>query len=154
MSRGLNEFIEYLAGVIAADASLKTWCQTTFGQAHTVMVGVDPSDYPQIETYAPLVILNHGTRGVTDDIEMQSGSVRAACVIKDTNKLALSSGIWKHTGPQRLDDFTNLVMKLVLNSIKSDNYYFQSISSGPDDVIAPPLFQSFFGIEIQFDSDF
>lgn len=154
MTRGISEFMDWVAATVTADSAVSTLCQAQFHRDIVAFVGQDQNALPE-STECPMLILTPGARQLTDDGNLKTREIRVTVAISDERKLETVSGrIKRYPGIAVIDNLADLVVKAIRNAVHSSGYYVQWVTPGPDDSIEFPVYKAFFGISVQFDSEY
>lgn len=152
MSR-IYAFAQHLAGLIAKDADVETFCRAKFSKSVTVWIGEDDREQPEI-TNCPLVVLTISGCQNSPDVEMGTRQIRFGLAIQDTSKHAANAdGVMEYPGYPILIDFFELVQRVIDKARDPKETCEFSPVSGPDDSLEPPTFRAWFGISVNFDTD-
>lgn len=156
-SRGPNEILKYLAGILLADTTIDTFCQDNFSKSISVFVGEDETQLPSDEI-CPLAILKVSGREMAANNTLCNASAAITLAIKDKTDNVMTqtdSGAWYYPGNDLIDEFYQIVCKVLINAPQhSSGAYVINIDSGPPDVPSFPVFKAFAALSIQYDSDF
>jgi hypothetical protein len=137
--RNLKNLLENLRIVLAENSELKQFCLDKFGALPQIIIGIDLEDLPDAPEGAIICIATGSRSRIRGDAYRSHnvsivGAVkcisRTADITTDYNTLTLDAlGV--------IDDFINIVEKIVFPSVQSWGVAITQTEGDPDEVIYP-----------------
>lgn len=137
----MKDLIDLIVTTLQADSDLKTWCQTNYTRDPFICVGLDPNQAPLYEN-CPMIVIATGTRYREQRQNYRIYSLKIGCAIEDST-VTQSTYFMQHQGFERIDEFSNLVEKIITKALNTNGY--ASIQEPEfEDVYEPPHFEAVF----------
>lgn len=155
MTASIYTYLEYIGAALMADTDIIAYCQANFNKHLSVCIGQDESQLPPDED-CPMVVITAGARGFSNNNNIKNRSAKIGVFIRnETRTTPNANRVLTYAGAMQIDVLTDLIAETINNlAAHSSGYYVSDLSDGPDDVINFPIFRAYFGLAIQFDSDF
>lgn len=137
----MKDLIDLIVTTLQDSAELLAWCQTNYLRDPFICVGLDPNQAP---TYAncPMIVIATGTRYREQRQNYRVYSLKIGCAVEDA-AITQSTYYVEHQGFERIDEFSNLVEKIITKVLNANGY--ASIQEPEfEDVCEPPHFEAVF----------
>jgi hypothetical protein len=135
----LKNLFKNLKKVLSENEDLKTFCFTNFGSIPKIRIGIDIEDMPEAPDGAMICIVS-GSRSRTRGEAYHSHSISVIGVVKcidKTQELNQDVDIITLDALGLIDDFINLIEKIVFNSVQEWGVAITPVDGDPDEIIYP-----------------
>jgi hypothetical protein len=135
----LKNLFKNLKKVLSENEDLKTFCFTNFGSIPKIRIGIDIEDMPEAPDGAMICIVS-GSRSRTRGEAYHSHSISVIGVVKcidKTQELNQDVDIITLDALGLIDDFINLIEKIVFNNIQEWGVAITPVDGDPDEIIYP-----------------
>ena len=135
----LKNLFKNLKKVLSENEDLKTFCTETFGSVPKIRIGIDIEDMPEAPEGAMICIVS-GSRSRSRGEAYHSHSISIIGVVKCVNKtqeISQDIDILTLDALGLVDDFINIVEKIVFNNIQEWGVAISPIDGDPDEIIYP-----------------
>jgi hypothetical protein len=137
----VKDLIDLIVTALQANSELKTWCQSKYTRDLFICVGIDPNQAPMYEN-CPMIVIATGTRYREQRQNYRVYSLRIGCAIEDST-VTSQTYFMEHQGFERIDEFSNLVEKIITKTLNA-NGYASTQEPEFEDVFEPPHFEAVF----------
>lgn len=135
----LKNLFKNLKKVLSENQELKTFCSSRFGSIPQIRIGIDLEDMPEAPDGAMICIVS-GSRSRTRGEAYHSHSISIIGVVKcidKTQELNQDVDIITLDALGLIDDFINLIEKIVFNSVQEWGVAITPVNGDPDEIIYP-----------------
>lgn len=135
----LKNLFKNLKIVLSENEDLKTFCSTNFGSIPKIRIGIDIEDMPEAPDGAMICIVS-GSRSRSRGEAYHSHSISIIGVVKcisKTQEISQDVDILTLDALGLIDDFINIVEKIVFNSIQEWGVAVTPIDGDNDEIIYP-----------------
>jgi hypothetical protein len=135
----LKNLFKNLKKVLSESQDLKTFCVNTFGSIPKIRIGIDVEDMPEAPDGAMICIVS-GSRSRTRGEAYHSHSISIIGVVKcitKTQEISQDMDILTLDALGLIDDFINIVEKIVFNNVQEWGVAITPIDGDPDEIIYP-----------------
>lgn len=135
----LKNLFKNLKKVLSENQELKTFCINNFGSIPQIRIGIDLEDMPEAPDGAMICIVS-GSRSRTRGEAYHSHSISVIGVVKcidKTQELNQDVDIITLDALGLIDDFINLIEKIVFNSVQEWGVAITPVDGDPDEIIYP-----------------
>lgn len=156
---GIIHYMRSLAQHISQSGELNVFCLRKFSKQPIVFIGEDPRNLPSADN-CPMIVLMSGGRSM-DAADASCGIITRAVKIgvalhdADTDPSAMTGfpSIFELSGAETLEDFMDILQRVVERFQDPDGRCSAVPFNGPDDVIEPPFYKSWIGQTVTFESE-
>jgi len=142
-----KDILQRMRDVLANDTALADWCQTNYGQAPKIFVGIDNRNQPGKKD-CPLIILRPGTAEVGREVKNHEYKIMVDWAVLDES-VSTNGSVVEYQGVFQIDDMGQLVWQALQGfssnvSLSRNDYilepidYFPMIVGGMDLSISVP----------------
>lgn len=120
----LEQIVDRAASVLAADSALASWCQTTYGRAPLIMIGIDERNLPGCEN-CPMILISPDRQQVGQESDAWEHVFQIDWAVCDET-VTESGGVRVLVGVRRVDQLGRLIWAALVANFSANVLMNQS----------------------------